>query len=182
MTFSLKLSNILSIAILLTTLSNCYKQRGLHALYMYTMQVRVLLRLREAIHYGCALWSEWLLRQTWLARAPSTQLSLLSAWQGAARIADSFTSMNYFHLNNVKLDSQLIFSSAKSHCNIITIVTIGNNFYHFQMNNVTYETEATESSNNRCPIQLQRETPTGLVDTTCGNEVQANQAGLCKYV
>ncbi|CAH2104287.1 unnamed protein product [Euphydryas editha] len=49
-----------------------------------------------------------------------------------------------------------------------------------QMNNVTFETEAMEGSNNRCPIQLQRETPTGLVDTTCGSEVQSNQAGLCK--
>ncbi|XP_047545279.1 E3 ubiquitin-protein ligase lubel isoform X2 [Vanessa atalanta] len=49
-----------------------------------------------------------------------------------------------------------------------------------QMNNVSYETEAAEGSNNRCPIQLQRETPTGLVDTTCGSEVQPKQAGLCK--
>lgn len=90
--------------------------------------------------------------------------------------------MNYFHLNNVKLNSQLIILLSHTVIHIIPIVTIGNNFYHFQMNNVTYETQATESSNNRCPIQLQRETPTGLVDTTCGNEVQANQAGLCKYV
>lgn len=50
------------------------------------------------------------------------------------------------------------------------------------MNNVAYETEAVDSNNNRCPIQLQRETPTGLVDTTCGSEVQPKQAGLCKYV
>lgn len=50
------------------------------------------------------------------------------------------------------------------------------------MNNVVYETEAVDTNNNRCPIQLQRETPTGLVDTTCGSEVQPKQAGLCKYV
>ncbi|CAH0726116.1 unnamed protein product, partial [Brenthis ino] len=49
-----------------------------------------------------------------------------------------------------------------------------------QMNNVTYETEAADSNNNRCPTQLQRETPTGLIDTTCGSEVQPKQAGLCK--
>ncbi|XP_041977692.1 E3 ubiquitin-protein ligase lubel isoform X2 [Aricia agestis] len=49
-----------------------------------------------------------------------------------------------------------------------------------QMNNVTYETEAAEGSTGRCPIQLQRETPTGLIDTICGSEVAPNQAGLCK--
>ncbi|XP_050670397.1 E3 ubiquitin-protein ligase lubel-like [Leptidea sinapis] len=49
-----------------------------------------------------------------------------------------------------------------------------------QMNNVTYETVAPEGTGPRCPIQLQRETPTGLIDTTCGSEVLPNQAGLCK--
>lgn len=49
------------------------------------------------------------------------------------------------------------------------------------MNNVAYETEAAEGSTGRCPIQLQRETPTGLVDTICGSEVQQKQAGLCRY-
>ncbi|KAJ8726487.1 hypothetical protein PYW07_001185 [Mythimna separata] len=49
-----------------------------------------------------------------------------------------------------------------------------------QMNNVTYETNAAEGSAGRCPVQLQRETPTGLVDGTCGNEAPNNYAGLCK--
>ncbi|XP_050553788.1 E3 ubiquitin-protein ligase lubel isoform X1 [Spodoptera frugiperda] len=49
-----------------------------------------------------------------------------------------------------------------------------------QMNNVTYETNASEGSTGRCPVQLQRETPTGLVDGTCGSEAPANYAGLCK--
>lgn len=53
-------------------------------------------------------------------------------------------------------------------------------FVILQMNNVTYETEAAEG-NARCPVQLQRETPTGLVDTTCGSETPPNYAGLCKY-
>lgn len=48
------------------------------------------------------------------------------------------------------------------------------------MNNVTYETEASENNTGRCPIQLQRETPGGLVDTVCGSEVKAKNAGLCK--
>ncbi|CAH2067092.1 unnamed protein product, partial [Iphiclides podalirius] len=49
-----------------------------------------------------------------------------------------------------------------------------------QMNNVTYETEPSEGSTGRCPIQLQRETPTGLVDGPCGSESSPNNAGLCK--
>ncbi|CAK1550071.1 unnamed protein product [Leptosia nina] len=49
-----------------------------------------------------------------------------------------------------------------------------------QMNNVAYEIEAPQGGNKRCPIQLQRETPAGLVDTTCGTEVLPNNAGLCK--
>ncbi|XP_068620818.1 E3 ubiquitin-protein ligase lubel isoform X2 [Battus philenor] len=49
-----------------------------------------------------------------------------------------------------------------------------------QMNNVAYETEAAEGSTNRCPIQLQRETPTGLVDGACGSESSPKNAGLCK--
>ncbi|KAJ2953760.1 hypothetical protein O0L34_g1384 [Tuta absoluta] len=49
-----------------------------------------------------------------------------------------------------------------------------------QMNNISFETQAPEGSTNRCPIQLQKETPTGLVDAACGSEVLPNHAGLCK--
>ncbi|XP_013133885.1 PREDICTED: uncharacterized protein DDB_G0292642-like isoform X2 [Papilio polytes] len=49
-----------------------------------------------------------------------------------------------------------------------------------QMNNVTYETEPGPGSTGRCPVQLQRETPSGLVDGTCGSESSPNNAGLCK--
>ncbi|CAB3230802.1 unnamed protein product [Arctia plantaginis] len=49
-----------------------------------------------------------------------------------------------------------------------------------QMNNVKYETETAEGSTGRCPVQLQRETPTGLIDGICGSEAPANYAGLCK--
>ncbi|XP_053606960.1 E3 ubiquitin-protein ligase lubel isoform X2 [Plodia interpunctella] len=49
-----------------------------------------------------------------------------------------------------------------------------------QMNNVPYETESPEGCTKRCPIQLQRETPTGLVDGICGSEVPPKHAGLCK--
>lgn len=48
------------------------------------------------------------------------------------------------------------------------------------MNNVSYETEAGEGATSRCPIQLQRETPAGLVDGICGADVPPKHAGLCK--
>ncbi|KAG7311353.1 hypothetical protein JYU34_002392 [Plutella xylostella] len=49
-----------------------------------------------------------------------------------------------------------------------------------QMNNIEFSTEAAEGSGSRCPVQLQRETPAGLVDTTCGADVPPKHAGLCK--
>lgn len=32
----------------------------------------------------------------------------------------------------------------------------------------------------RCPVQLQRETPSGLVDVVCSNDVEDGHAGLCR--
>ncbi|CAG9771886.1 unnamed protein product [Ceutorhynchus assimilis] len=32
----------------------------------------------------------------------------------------------------------------------------------------------------KCPVALQRETPSGLIDTICSNEVNPGQAGLCR--
>lgn len=34
----------------------------------------------------------------------------------------------------------------------------------------------------KCPIPIQKETPTGLVDTICKNDVPNNHAGLCRLV
>lgn len=34
----------------------------------------------------------------------------------------------------------------------------------------------------KCPIPIQKETPTGLVDTICQNDVEPNQAGICRWV
>jgi hypothetical protein len=50
-----------------------------------------------------------------------------------------------------------------------------------QMNNVPYETEAAEGAAARCGVQLQRETPAGLVDGCCGADAPPKHAGLCKY-
>lgn len=62
-----------------------------------------------------------------------------------------------------------------------------------QINNINFDTEPTFSPNvtngdgakstvARCPIQLQKETPSGLVDTVCNNDVAEGHAGLCRYV
>lgn len=32
----------------------------------------------------------------------------------------------------------------------------------------------------KCPIPIQKETPTGLVDTICKDDVEKNHAGLCR--
>ncbi|KAI8428065.1 hypothetical protein MSG28_002351 [Choristoneura fumiferana] len=52
-----------------------------------------------------------------------------------------------------------------------------------QMNDVPYEIEAAAGSGagGRCPVQLQRETPTGLVDGPCNADAPPKHAGLCKY-
>jgi E3 ubiquitin-protein ligase RNF31 len=62
-----------------------------------------------------------------------------------------------------------------------------------QINNVDFETEPNAwmlkelqhewGAHNpmRCPIPLQKETPTGLVDTVCNGDVEKGHAGMCKY-
>jgi E3 ubiquitin-protein ligase RNF31 len=61
-----------------------------------------------------------------------------------------------------------------------------------QINNINFDMESTfpnaingdgaKSTVARCPIQLQKETPSGLVDTVCNNDVAEGHAGLCRYV
>nr|XP_023015110.1 titin isoform X1 [Leptinotarsa decemlineata] len=51
--------------------------------------------------------------------------------------------------------------------------------------NVTFDTEVANKGDNptailKCLVPLQKETPSGLVDTICNNEVNAGQAGLCR--
>lgn len=58
------------------------------------------------------------------------------------------------------------------------------------MHNIPFETLPSKAlqgldddnvkNNRKCPIQLQKETPTGMVDTICNDEVQDGNAGLCK--
>ncbi|KAL3282322.1 hypothetical protein HHI36_005509 [Cryptolaemus montrouzieri] len=47
-------------------------------------------------------------------------------------------------------------------------------------NTATPQREANASTALKCCIPLQRETPNGLIDTVCNNEVLTGQAGLCK--
>lgn len=65
----------------------------------------------------------------------------------------------------------------------------------FQMNNIKFDTEPLEGlindnvevermtrSRRLCPMPIQKETPSGLTDTVCKEDIEENQAGLCKYV
>lgn len=59
-----------------------------------------------------------------------------------------------------------------------------------KMFNVSYDTEPRDAlpiTNSdgakaviKCPIPLQKEIPTGLVDTVCSGDVQDGHAGLCR--
>uniref|UniRef100_A0A336LKL8 CSON011442 protein n=1 Tax=Culicoides sonorensis TaxID=179676 RepID=A0A336LKL8_CULSO len=59
-----------------------------------------------------------------------------------------------------------------------------------KMHKIPFETEPSAAlkmidhvkikNGRKCPIQLQKETPTGLVDTICNEEVHEGNAGLCK--
>ena len=44
---------------------------------------------------------------------------------------------------------------------------------------IIFDTEEP-SGVRRCKVQLQKETPTGLVDAICGNDVPDGHAGLCR--
>lgn len=41
-------------------------------------------------------------------------------------------------------------------------------------------TSSTAASSNKCPIPIQKETPAGLVDTICQNDVERDHAGMCR--
>lgn len=57
-----------------------------------------------------------------------------------------------------------------------------------QLHNIPFDTEPPDAQNLdegaraflKCPIPLQRETPTGLVDTICSFQVADQNAGLCR--
>lgn len=59
-----------------------------------------------------------------------------------------------------------------------------------QINNINFDTEPTTTTTTtndnqskipiKCPVALQKETPTGLVDTVCNGDVAVGHAGLCR--
>lgn len=74
-------------------------------------------------------------------------------------------------------------------------VTIGCGFKHFKLSGCLFaqnhkvhfdtELDSSEREENasalvRCPVPLQKESPTGLIDTICSNDVSPGQAGLCR--
>lgn len=44
------------------------------------------------------------------------------------------------------------------------------------------EASARARARKLCPMPIQKETPTGLVDTVCNGDVNNNSAGLCRSV
>lgn len=60
------------------------------------------------------------------------------------------------------------------------------------MHKIAFSSEAMDSlkdstsnqqgtkSKTLCPMQIQKETPTGLTDTVCNGDVAEYQAGLCR--
>ena len=47
-------------------------------------------------------------------------------------------------------------------------------------NNVEYDT-TNPTGDRKCKVQLQKETPTGVVDTICNSDVVLDSAGLCRW-
>lgn len=59
------------------------------------------------------------------------------------------------------------------------LLTFG--FDLLQENGIPFVTEPQESGEiKKCAVQLQKETPLGLVDDICSNEVEKGMAGLCR--
>lgn len=48
-------------------------------------------------------------------------------------------------------------------------------------NGVVYDTEAPVGD-RKCKVQLQKETPAGVVDAICQSDVVKGHAGLCRFV
>jgi hypothetical protein len=56
---------------------------------------------------------------------------------------------------------------------------------HYQINNIDFDTDSPSTSEAakaylKCHVQLQKETPSGLVDAVCSHEVSDGHAGLCR--
>lgn len=53
------------------------------------------------------------------------------------------------------------------------------------MHNIPFSTEpdaTNEGTNSKlCQVPIQKETPSGLVDTVCKGDIEENNAGLCRY-
>jgi E3 ubiquitin-protein ligase RNF31 len=63
-----------------------------------------------------------------------------------------------------------------------------NNNFPVQEHNISFDTELppnlkTQEQNGetlKCLVQLQRETPAGMIDTVCNGDIAEGQAGLCR--
>lgn len=54
---------------------------------------------------------------------------------------------------------------------------------YVQEHEIEFETEPAEEASDRkkCIVQLQKDTPVGLMDDICGNDIEPGLAGLCRY-
>lgn len=68
------------------------------------------------------------------------------------------------------------------------IITVNHFIYRasfLQEHRIPYDTEVKIEEENasaivKCVVALQKETPGGLIDSVCNNEVTPGQAGLCR--
>lgn len=48
--------------------------------------------------------------------------------------------------------------------------------------NDNQDTDDDTPQKQLCPMPIQKETPSGLIDTVCKGDIEENSAGLCRYV
>ena len=127
---------------------------------------RILFRMRPAVPDGGSMWGRPVLRQIRTARSSPSSLSVLSAGQRTARSPTAFDGTVETGGHAVFMCPSFLF------------------FLIYQENGIPFETEPRQDStegHKKCAVQLQKETPLGLVDDFCGNEVEKGLAGLCRW-
>lgn len=154
-------------------------QRRMHAFHLYTMQIRILLRLQQAIQDGRQMRTVRVLCEAGTAFASSAKLSILFARQRAARVADTVASESAWH----RWDAMALIEVLNPMlCLFAQINDVDFNTDPFDGPQTADENEdgAKARAKNLCPMPIQKETPTGLVDTVCNGDVAQENAGLCR--
>ena len=90
----------------------CAEPRGMHALYVHPVQIRVLQWVWPALPHGSSLRCRSFLRQTGSALSPPSQLPFLPSWQGTPRSPAPLTG-NLLFIGSYPLSSQHFISKKK---------------------------------------------------------------------